>query len=252
MAISEISKAKRNKIYEDVEKSFFEGPEPGTLIQYFKDQIFMGEGKEPLTVSAKGVLNNRISEMFLIRLEELGIKTYFLRRLNMREQLIRIVDLFPFRVIVRNFATGPILVNRLGFTQGMKLPRPVVEFWLFDDQNKATMMGEHHLITFEWAMEEEIEDIKSYMLRINDFLSGYFSASDFRLSDFSLEFGRIFDENTEQIFLTVASEITPETFRLWDTKSGTFFDKDYIINAPLEGEKMYQDIARRIGVLIDN
>src|SRR3982751_2625944 len=125
--------SRRRQIYEGKAKVLFEGPEPGTLVQYFKDDATAFNNKKKGTITGKGVLNNRISEYLMLRLGEIGIPTHFVRRLNMREQLVREVQIIPVEVVIRNVAAGS-LSKRLGIAEGTALPRSIVEFYYKKDE----------------------------------------------------------------------------------------------------------------------
>ena len=143
--------ARRKKVYEGKAKILYEGPEPGTLIQYFKDDgTPTPVDPAPVTVDGKGVLNNRLSEFFMAGLNAIGVPTHFIRRINMREQLVRMVEIIPLEVVVRNFAAGDIS-QRLGIPEGTPLPRPIVEYYFKDDKLGTPLVSEEHIVAFGWA-----------------------------------------------------------------------------------------------------
>ncbi|MBP7253825.1 MAG: phosphoribosylaminoimidazolesuccinocarboxamide synthase, partial [Alphaproteobacteria bacterium] len=185
---------RRRRIYEGKAKVLFEGPEPGTLVQYFKDDATAGNGAKKGTITGKGVLNNRISEFLMLKLGEIGVPTHFVRRLNMREQLIRQVEIIPIEVVVRNVAAGS-LSRRFGIPDGTTLPRSIVEFYYKNDQLNDPMVSEEHITAFGWAAPQELDEIMALSLRINDYLSGLFLGIGLRLVDFKVEFGRIWDND---------------------------------------------------------
>ncbi|MFN3399332.1 MAG: phosphoribosylaminoimidazolesuccinocarboxamide synthase, partial [Ferrovibrio sp.] len=164
---------RRRQVYEGKAKVLFEGPEPGTLVQYFKDDATAFNNKKKGTITGKGVLNNRISEYLMTRLGEVGIPTHFVRRLNMREQLIKEVEIVPLEVVVRNVAAGS-LATRLGVAEGTMLPRSIVEFYYKNDELGDPLVSEEHITCFGWANPQEIDELMHLALRINDFLSGLF------------------------------------------------------------------------------
>ncbi|WP_169569102.1 phosphoribosylaminoimidazolesuccinocarboxamide synthase [Sneathiella limimaris] len=237
---------RRRRVYEGKAKVLFEGPEPGTLVQYFKDDATAFNGVKKSTVTGKGVLNNRISEHLMSRLGEIGIPNHFIRRLNMREQLIKEVEIVPVEVIVRNVAAGSIC-SRLGLTEGAPLPRTLVEFCYKSDELNDPLIAEEHITTFGWATAEEIEDIMTLTLRVNDFLCGLFTAIGIRLIDFKLEFGRHYEDDEMQIIL--ADEISPDNCRLWDMATNEKLDKDRFRRDLGGVEDAYQEVARRLGIL---
>ena len=192
--------ARRRKIYEGKAKILYEGPEPGTIVQYFKDDATAFNNKKQGVITGKGVLNNRISEYLMQRLGEAGIPTHFIRRLNMREQLVREVEIVPVEVIIRNIAAGSFS-DRFGMPEGSPLPRSIVEYCYKSDQLDDPFISEEHITAFGWAAPPEIDDMLSMSLRINDFLSGLFLGVGLRLVDFKLEFGRLFEDEQMRIVL---------------------------------------------------
>jgi phosphoribosylaminoimidazole-succinocarboxamide synthase len=231
--------ARRRQIYEGKAKILYEGPEPGTLIQYFKDDATAFNAQKKGTINGKGVLNNRISE-------HIFTPTHFIRRLNMREQLIRQVEIVPIEVVVRNVAAGSIS-TRLGIEEGTKLPRTIIEYYYKDDALGDPMISDEHIAAFGWASQEEMHDIADLAIRVNDFLCGLFAGVGIRLVDFKLEFGRIFDNDFGRIIL--ADEISPDGCRLWDMETNEKMDKDRF-RRDLGGEvEAYQEVARRLGLL---
>ena len=197
---------RRKKIYEGKAKILYEGPEPGTFVQYFKDDATAFNAQKKATIEGKGVLNNRLSEFFMTGLTNIGIPNHFIRRLNMREQLIRQVEIIPLEVIVRNFAAGS-LSKRLGMEEGMALPRPIVEYSYKNDALGDPMVSEEYILAFGWASQQDMDDIVSIALRVNDFLSGVFFGVGIKLVDFKIEIGRIWDGDFMR--LIVADEISP-------------------------------------------
>ncbi len=238
--------ARRKQIYEGKAKVLFEGPEPGTIVQYFKDDATAFNNKKKGTITGKGVLNNRISEYLMVRLGEIGVPNHFVRRLNMREQLVREVDIIPLEVVVRNVAAGS-LAQRLGLSEGAILPRTIVEYYYKNDALGDPMVSEEHITAFSWANPNELDEMMSLSLRVNDFLTGLFLGVGIRLVDFKLEFGRIF--NGEEIQILLADEISPDNCRLWDLKTNEKMDKDRFRRDLGNVENAYQEVARRLGIL---
>ncbi|MBR0551314.1 phosphoribosylaminoimidazolesuccinocarboxamide synthase [Stakelama marina] len=238
--------ARRRQIYEGKAKILYEGPEPGTLIQYFKDDATAFNAQKKGTISGKGVLNNRISEHIFTLLAGIGVPTHFIRRLNMREQLVRQVEIVPIEVVVRNVVAGS-LSKRLGVEEGQPLPRTIIEYYYKDDALGDPMITDEHVLAFGWASQDELHDMADMAIRVNDFLSGLFAGIGIRLVDFKLEFGRIWDNDYARIIL--ADEISPDGCRLWDMASGEKLDKDRF-RRDLGGEvEAYQEVARRLGLL---
>ncbi len=216
---------RRRRIYEGKAKVLYEGPEPGTLVQHFKDDATAFNAKKHEVIEGKGVLNNRISEYIFQHLNDIGVPTHFIRRLNMREQLIREVEIIPLEVCVRNIAAGS-LSTRLGIEEGTQLPRSIIEFYYKNDQLNDPMVSEEHITAFGWATPQEIDDVMSLAIRVNDFLSGLFLGVGIRLVDFKMETGR-----------------------LWDIKSNEKLDRDRFrrdLGGLLEA---YTEVAKRLGIM---
>jgi phosphoribosylaminoimidazole-succinocarboxamide synthase len=240
---------RRKKVYEGKAKILYEGPEPGTLVQYFKDDATAANGAKKEVFEGKGVLNNRLSEFFMSGLNQIGVPTHFIRRLNMREQLIRQVEIIPLEVIVRNFAAGS-MAKRLGLDEGVQLPRPIVEFCYKDDKLGDPLVPEEYIIAFGWASQQDLDDIVALALRVNDFLSGVMHGVGIRLVDFKIEIGRIWDGDYQR--LVVADEISPDSCRLWDLETGRKLDKDVFRRDLGSLTDAYTEVARRLGVLPTN
>lgn len=237
---------RRRRIYEGKAKVLYEGPEPGTLIQHFKDDATAFNAKKHAIIEGKGALNNRISEFIFDRLGEIGVPTHFIKRLNMREQLIREVEIIPIEVVMRNVAAGS-LSTRLGLEEGTPLPRSIIEFYYKSDALNDPMVSEEHITAFGWATPGELDEIMQLALRVNDFLVGLFLGIGVRLVDFKVEFGRLWEN--EQLRIVLADEISPDCCRLWDISTDDKLDKDRFrrdLGGLLEA---YQEIARRLGVL---
>jgi phosphoribosylaminoimidazole-succinocarboxamide synthase len=235
--------AKRHRIFEGKGKVLFEGPEPGTIVQYFKDDAATGKQG---TITGKGVLNNRISEYLMTKLTEIGVPTHFMRRLNMREQLIRKVEIIPLSVVVRNVAAGS-LAKRLGLAEGTQLPRSIVEFFYKNDDLNNPMVTDEHITAFGWASPYELEEIMQLSLRINDYMSGLFLGIGLRLVDFRLEFGRLWDQ--DELRIVLADEISPDNCRLWDVRTNEKMDRERFSKDLGKVEEAYQEVARRLGIL---
>lgn len=238
--------ARRKKIYEGKAKILYEGPEPGTIVQYFKDDATAFNKKKQGTVTGKGVINNRISEFLMLRLSDIGIPTHFIRRLNMREQLVRHVEIIPIEVIVRNVAAGT-LSKRLGIKEGTVLARSIVEFCYKSDELDDPLITEEHIAAFNWATPQEVDEMASMSLRINDYLCGLFRGIGLKLIDFKLEFGRYAEDEDMRVIL--ADEISPDTCRLWDSVTNKKLDKDRFRRDLGEVAEAYQEVARRLGIL---
>jgi phosphoribosylaminoimidazole-succinocarboxamide synthase len=240
--------SRRRRIYEGKAKILYEGPEPGTIVQYFKDDATAFNNQKKGTITGKGVINNRISEYLMSRLNEIGVPTHFIRRLNMREQLVRQVEIIPLEVVVRNVAAGS-LAQRFGIPEGQALPRSILEFYYKNDQLGDPIVTEEHITAFGWATPQDIDDIVALALRINDFLTGLFLGIGIKLIDFKIEFGRLYEDDMVRIVL--ADEISPDSCRLWDLKTNEKMDKDRFRRDLGKVEEAYQEVARRLGILLD-
>ena len=239
--------SRRRQIYEGKDKVIFEGPESGTIVQYFKDDAYTSNNKKSGTIMGKGVINNRISEYFMTRLGEIGIPTHFVKRLNMREQLVREVEIIPLAVVIRNISAGSIS-KRLSIPEGTTLPRTIVEFKYKSSNLGDPLVSEDHITAFGWANPHELDEMMQLSLRINDFLCGLLLGVEIRLVDFRIEFGRHYNQNDEMNII-LADEISPDSCRLWDAKTNKRMDKDRF-RQDMDGiAEAYQEVAQRLGIL---
>ena len=197
-------------------------------------------------IEGKGVLNNMLSEYFMNGLTQIGVPNHFIRRLNMREQLVRACEIVPLEVIVRNFAAGS-MAKRLGIEEGTPLPRPIVEYCYKDDALGDPLVSEEHIAAFGWASQQDMEDILSLALRVNDFLSGVMFGVGIKLVDFKIEIGRVYEGDYQR--LIVADEISPDSCRLWDMETGQKLDKDVFRRDLGSLTDAYSEVARRLGVM---
>ena len=237
---------KGKKLYEGKAKILYETKEKGLAIQHFKDDATAFNNQKKANVEGKGVLNNRISEHILQNLNQAGIKTHLVKRLNMREQLVKLVEIIPIEVIIRNIATGS-LTKRLGIADGTILEKPLLEFSYKNDELGDPLVAKEHILAFNWATKDELKIIEDTTFRINDFMSGMFRGVGIKLVDFKLEFGRIWEKDKKEVIL--ADEISPDTCRLWDAKTEKKLDKDRFrkdLGNIIEG---YQEVARRLGIM---
>jgi phosphoribosylaminoimidazole-succinocarboxamide synthase len=239
---------RRKKIYEGKGKILFEGPEPGTLIQYFKDDATAFNAQKTAILEGKGVINNRISEYVMTRLNSIGVQNHFIRRLNLREQLIKELEIIPLEVVCRNVAAGS-LSQRLGIPEGTQLPRSIIEFYLKDDKLGDPMVTEEHITAFNWAATQEIDDMMALTLRVNDFLTGTFGAVGITLVDFKVEFGRLYENDFSRVIL--ADEISPDSCRLWDAQTNEKMDKDRFRRDMGDVIENYTEVARRLGIMTE-
>ena len=237
----------KQPIYEGKAKKLFEGPEPGTLIQHFKDDATAFNNEKKGSISGKGIINARITEFLMTRLMEMGIPTHFIRNINMREQLVRAVDVIPLEIIVRNYAAGSF-AERFKAVEGEAIGMPIVEYCLKDDKLGDPFIAEEHIFAFDLCDPVELEEIRHYALRINDYLSGLFYAVGIQLVDMKFEFGRFYEGDYMSIIL--ADEISPDTCRLWDLDTGEKMDKDRFRRDLGDVGEFYREVARRLGVLV--
>ena len=237
---------RRKKIYEGKAKILYEGPEPGTLIQYFKDDATAFNAQKKAILEGKGVINNRISEYVMVKLNSIGVQNHLIRRLNLREQLIREVEIIPLEVVVRNVMAGS-LAKRFGREEGEQLPRSIIEFYYKDDKLHDPMVSEEHILAFNWASPQDIDDIMALAIRINDFLTGLFLGAGIKLIDFKVEFGRLWEGDMARIVL--ADEISPDSCRLWDVVTNDKMDKDRFRRDMGGVTEAYSEVARRLGIL---
>jgi phosphoribosylaminoimidazole-succinocarboxamide synthase len=237
---------KGKKLYEGKAKILYAASEKGTAIQHFKDDATAFNNQKKSNIEGKGILNNRISEHILNNLNQIGVKTHLIKRLNMREQLVRLVEIIPLEFIVRNIATGS-LTKKLGIPDGTVLSKPLIEYSYKNDELGDPLIAKEHIIEFKWATQEELKFINDCCLRINDFMQGMFRGVGIKLVDFKLEFGRVNINNKIEILL--ADEISPDTCRLWDVVSEKKLDKDRFRKDLGNIIQAYQEVARRLGII---
>ena len=236
----------KKKIYEGKAKIIYATNDKDLVIQYFKDDATAFNNQKKSTIEGKGVLNNRISEHILSSLSQIGIKNHLVKRLNMREQVVKLVEIIPIEFIVRNVATGS-LTKRLGIEDGTILKEPLIEYCLKDDKLGDPLIAEEHILAFDWASKKEIEKVKKMILRINDFMIGMFRGVGIKLIDFKLEFGRVDTNGKKDVIL--ADEISPDTCRLWDNLTDKKLDKDRFRKDLGNIIQAYQEVARRLGIV---
>ena len=241
-----MTQSNKKKIYEGKAKILYKGPKQNTIIQYYKDDATAFNNKKRSTINGKGALNNRISSFLMEKINNLGITTHFIKRLNMREQLVHSVDIIPVEIVVRNIAAGSIC-KRLNIEEGKDLPKSIVEYYYKSDELGDPLVLEDHIIAFEWATNQELEEIYNLSLRINDFLIGIFSSIGIKLVDFKLEFGRLY--SGEDNIIVLADELSPDNFRLWDNVTGKKLDKDRFRLNLGNTIDAYREVAERLGVL---
>ena len=237
---------KGKKLYEGKAKIIYATADKNLVIQYFKDDATAFNNLKKSKIEGKGVLNNRISEHILKNLGQIGIKNHLVKRLNMREQIIKFVEIIPIEFIIRNVATGSI-TKRLGIEDGTVLKEPLLEYCLKDDKLGDPLIAEEHILAFDWASKAELEKVKKMILRINDFMIGMFRGVGIKLIDFKLEFGRLKSNGKTDVIL--ADEISPDTCRLWDSLTDKKLDKDRFRKNLGDLIPAYTEVARRLGIL---
>ena len=237
---------KGKKLYEGKAKIIYATDDKNLVIQYFKDDATAFNNLKKSSIEGKGVLNNRISEHILTNLGQIGIKNHLVKRLNMREQIIKLVEIIPIEFIIRNVATGSI-TKRLGIEDGTVMKQPLLEYCLKDDKLGDPLIAEEHILAFDWATKQELEKVKKMILRINDFMIGMFRGVGIKLIDFKLEFGRLKSNGKTEVIL--ADEISPDTCRLWDSVTDKKLDKDRFRKDLGDLIPAYTEVAKRLGIL---
>ena len=239
---------KGNKLYEGKAKIIYETKDKDIVIQHFKDDATAFNNLKKASVEGKGVLNNRISEYILTNLSQCGIKTHLIKRLNMREQLIKKAEIFPIEFIVRNIATGS-LTKRLDISEGTIFDKPLLEYCYKKDELQDPIVSKEHIYSFGWATEEDIQTIDKMTLRINDILLGLFRGIGIKLVDFKIEYGKTWNKDLEKKEIVLADEISPDTCRLWDSITDKKLDKDRFRKDLGDLIPAYTEVAKRLGIL---
>ena len=237
---------KGKKLYEGKAKIIYATSDKNLVIQYFKDDATAFNNQKKSTIEGKGVLNNRISEHILSNLNQIGIKNHLVKRLNMREQLVKLVDIIPIEFIVRNIATGS-LTKRLGIEDGTVLDYPLIEYCLKDDKLGDPNISREHILAFNWLNAIQLDLVDENLKRLNDFLLGLFRGVGIKLVDFKVEFGFTHESGKNKIIL--ADEISPDTCRLWDSITDKKLDKDRFRKDLGDLIPAYTEVAKRLGIL---
>lgn len=207
-------------LYEGKAKRMFETEDPGILLIEYKNSLTAFNAQKKAEMEGKGRYNTLISAWLFGYLSEKGIPSHFLKLVDDNHQLVRKVQILPIEVVVRNITTGT-LCKRLGVAEGMKLPRPLIEFYLKDDALGDPLITDDHALLFNWASPEELKSMKEKSLEVNEVLGDLFRGKGIILVDFKLEFGRDSEGN-----VLLADEISPDTCRFWDATTGERLDKD--------------------------
>ncbi len=234
---------KGKKLYEGKAKIIFASADKNLVVQHFKDDATAFNNQKKANLDGKGILNNRISEYILSSLKDVGIENHLIKRLNMREQLIDLVDIFPIEFVIRNIATGS-LTKRLGIEDGTILKAPLIEFYYKNDELQDPLISREHIYAFGWANVLELDWINEQCFRINDFLQGLFKSIGIKLVDFKVEFGKRKSDGK----IILADEISPDTCRLWDANTEKKLDKDRFRKDLGNIIEAYQEVAKRLGI----
>ena len=227
-------------LYEGKAKKVYATEDPALLVVAYKDDATAFNGKKKGTIAGKGVVNNRMSNFLMERLEEAGVPTHLVRELSERETLVKKVDIIPLEVVVRNVSAGSFS-RRYGVEEGLVFAAPTVEFSYKNDALDDPLIPECHILALALALEDELEVIRGLALRINAFLRAFWAERGVTLVDFKLEFGRLPDGR-----IVLADEISPDTCRLWDSSTGEKLDKDRFRRDLGGVEEAYAEIARRL------
>ena len=231
---------KMNQLYEGKAKRVYETEDPNLLIVSYKDDATAFNGLKKGTIAGKGVINNQMSNRLMMRLAKAGVPNHFVEELSERDTLVRRVQIVPLEVIVRNIAAGSFS-KRYGVDEGVIFDKPTVEYSYKNDALGDPLLNTSHALALGVATEEEIETIRRYALKVNEFLKAFWLECGVILVDFKLEFGRTADG---QIIL--ADEISPDTCRLWDAKTHEKLDKDRFRRDLGGVEDAYKEIMKRL------
>jgi len=231
---------KLEQVYEGKAKKVFATDNPDLFIVDYKDDATAFNGEKKGTIVGKGVINNRVTNHLMKLLESKGIPTHFVEELSERETLVKRVKIVPIEVIVRNIAAGS-LSKRLGLAEGTKLASTVLEYCYKDDALGDPMINDYHIAAMNLASPAELEKISAYSFKVNKILAEYLKDLGIELIDFKLEFGRLKDGN-----IVLADEISPDTCRFWDSKTGEKLDKDRFRRDLGGVEDAYKEILKRL------
>jgi phosphoribosylaminoimidazole-succinocarboxamide synthase len=236
---------KESMIYEGHEKIIYSTDDEEKLIMHFKDDVYYDNLDKTIIESGKGVLTNRISEFLMTRLSEIGIPTHYIETINMREQLVKCGIPYAFKVVVNNVAKGEIC-KRLQMEEGVVLPNPIVEFYS-SNKDGTFLITEDHLASFRVADKYELEEIKLYTYRCNDYLCGIFNAIGIRLVSANFTFAKLPNNPFENMM--IIDEISPDTCKLWDLKTNEVLDKESYMADEDSIMKNYKMIAKKLNLV---
>lgn len=230
------------KLYEGKAKIVYKTEDPDKVVIYFKDEATAFNAQKRDVIEGKGILNNKISSIFFNILEKNGIPTHFIKQLSDRQMLAYKTQIIPVEVVVRNMATGSI-VKRLGIEEKTTFNPPLIEFYLKNDQLGDPIICYEHILALNLATQEDIKKIKELAFKVNQVLKDFLNNLNIILVDFKLEFGKKNDGN-----IVVADEISPDTCRFWDVKTGERMDKDRFRLNLGDLTKYYEEVLRRLEV----
>ena len=230
---------KLEMFYEGKAKKLYSTPDPDLVIAHFKDDATAFNAKKRGTIEDKGVINNRMSELFFGLLEKEGVRTHFVRRLNDRDMLCKRLAIVPVETVVRNIVAGS-MAKRLGREEGEELQFPIVEYYYKSDALDDPLIYPEHALLFGWATQDELNTIRSLALKVNDVLKRFLDTRGVILVDFKLEFGRHHGE------ILLGDEICPDTCRFWDKTTRQKLDKDRFRRDLGDVEGAYQEMLRRV------
>lgn len=228
------------QLYEGKAKKVYATDDETLCIVDYKDDATAFNGLKKGQIAGKGVINNRVTNHLMRLLERHGVPTHFVEELSPCQTLVKKVAIVPLEVIVRNIAAGS-LAKRLGLEEGVRLGRTVLEYCYKDDALGDPMVNDDHILAMGWADEEELASIRAYALKVNQVLSDYLKDLNIELIDFKLEFGKTADGT-----LVLADEISPDTCRFWDSRTGEKLDKDRFRRDLGGVEDAYQEIMKRL------
>ena len=231
---------RKEQLYEGKAKKVYATENPELLIVSYKDDATAFNGLKKGTIPGKGVINNRMSNLLMQRLEKAGIPTHFVRQLSDRETLVKRVSIVPLEVIIRNIAAGSFS-KRYGLDEGFVFETPTIEFSYKNDELGDPLLNEYHAIAMKLATREEIETIKRYAFGVNEQLKAFWAECGVTLVDFKLEFGRLTDGS-----IVLADEISPDTCRLWDSITHEKLDKDRFRRDLGGVEDAYAEVMKRL------
>ena len=230
----------KEQMYEGKAKQVFATSDPNIVMVHYKDDATAGDGEKRGTIRDKGIVNNKLSNALMQKLEKEGIPTHYVQEVNDRDTFVKKVEIVPLEVIVRNISAGSFS-KRYGVEEGIVFDQPTIEFSYKNDELGDPLLNTYHALALKLATPEEINTIEEYSFRVNTFLKEFWKSCGVTLVDFKLEFGRLSDGT-----IVLADEISPDTCRLWDSKTGEKLDKDRFRRDLGGVEEAYAEIMRRL------